>query len=53
MSRGLGSVTLAAQKDPYGVAFDGTKIWVTNADSNSDSKLPAANGLAGRLDWRE
>ena len=31
-------------ESPYGVAFDGTSIWVTNVDSNSVSKIDPATG---------
>ena len=30
---------------PFGVAFDGTSIWVTNQDSNNVTKLRASDGF--------
>jgi len=29
---------------PYGVAFDGANVWVTNFDSNTVTKLQASDG---------
>jgi DNA-binding beta-propeller fold protein YncE len=36
----------AGIQPPYGVAFDGTNIWVTNTLSNTVTKLLASSGAA-------
>jgi DNA-binding beta-propeller fold protein YncE len=33
--------TYAVGSEPYGVAFDGTNIWVANSGSNSVTKIGA------------
>jgi hypothetical protein len=38
-SDGANLGTFATGTGPFGVAFDGTSIWVANIDSNTDSKL--------------
>jgi len=32
--------TIAVGDSPYGVAFDGTHMWVTNYDDDTVSKIP-------------
>jgi DNA-binding beta-propeller fold protein YncE len=36
--------TYATGTNPWGVAFDGTNIWVTNTGSNNVTKLLASTG---------
>ena len=38
------AATYATGTNPYGVAFDGTNIWITNINSNTVSKMNPADG---------
>jgi hypothetical protein len=38
-------VTFPVESGPFGVAFDGANIWVTNGGSNSVTKLRASDGV--------
>ena len=49
--------TIAVGDSPYGVAFDGTHIWVPNLNDDTVSKIVAATGVVaatigvGDLPW--
>jgi DNA-binding beta-propeller fold protein YncE len=33
--------------EPFGMAFDGNNVWVTNSGSNTVQKIPVATGTPG------